>query len=92
MRQSIDYCAGKNAMVTRSGGAHFYVAITGSDGVEEGRNIINILKFTILNALPGHAPGAKKDVEVGSAYFPRDGKDLWELLDIAENRAKRSKA
>jgi GGDEF domain-containing protein len=92
MRQSIDYCAGKNAMVTRSGGAHFYVAITGSDGLEEGRNIRNILKFTVLNTLPGLAPGAKKDVEVGSAYFPRDGKDLWELLDIAEDRAKRSKA
>jgi GGDEF domain-containing protein len=92
MRQSIEYCAGKNAMVTRSGGAHFYVAITGSDGLEEGRNILNIFKFTILNTLPGLAPGAKKDVEIGSAYFPRDGKDLWELLDIAEDRAKRSKA
>jgi hypothetical protein len=79
-------------MVTRSGGAHFYVAITGSDGLEEGRNILNIFKFTILNTLPGLAPGAKKDVEIGSAYFPRDGKDLWELLDIAEDRAKRSKA
>ncbi len=92
MRQGIEYCVGKNAMITRSGGAHFYVAIAGSDGLEEGRNILNILRFTILNTLPGVAPGAKKDVEIGTAYFPRDGKDLWELLDIAEDRAKRSKA
>lgn len=92
MRQSIEYCVGKHAMITRSGGAHFYVAIAGSDGLEEGRNILNILRFAILNTLPGVAPDARKDVEIGTAYFPRDGKDLWELLDIAEDRGKKIKA
>jgi diguanylate cyclase (GGDEF)-like protein len=92
MRQGIEYCAGKNGITTRSGGAHFYVAIAGSDGLEEGRNILNILKVAILNTLPGPTEGGKKDMEIGSAYFPRDGKDLWELLDIAEDRAKRNRA
>ena len=91
MRQGIEYCAGKNGMTTRSGGAHFYVAIAGSDGSEESRNILNILKVGVLNALTGIAQGAKKGLEIGAAYFPRDGEDLWELLDVAEERAKGSK-
>ncbi len=92
MRKSIEYCAGEHALITRSGGAHFYAAIKGSDGLEEGRNILNILKFTVLSTLSGLAPGAKKDVEIGTAHFPRDGKDLWGLLDMAEDRAKKGKA
>jgi GGDEF domain-containing protein len=91
MRQGIEYCAGKNGMTTRSGGAHFYVAIAGSDGSEESRNILNILKVGVLNALTGIAQGPKKGLEIGAAYFPRDGEDLWELLDVAEERAKGSK-
>ena len=86
MHQSIEYCAGKGAIITRSEGAHFYVAITGSDGLEESQNILNILRFTILGALAT----AKKDVEVGTAHFPRDGEDLWQLFQIAEDRGRRN--
>ncbi|MGD0228807.1 MAG: GAF domain-containing protein [Syntrophorhabdales bacterium] len=92
MYQGIEYCIGRNTMITRSGGAHFYVAITGSDGLEEGRNILNILKFTIVNTISRQAPGAKKGLEVGTAYFPKDGRDLWELLGIAEGRARKNGA
>jgi GGDEF domain-containing protein/putative methionine-R-sulfoxide reductase with GAF domain len=84
MHQSIEYCVGKGAIITRSEGAHFYVAITGSDGLEESQNILNILRFTILSALET----AKKDVEVGTAHFPRDGEDLWQLFQIAEDRGR----
>jgi diguanylate cyclase (GGDEF)-like protein len=89
MCQGIGCCVGKSAVITRSGGAHFYAAAAGSDGPEEGQNILNVLRFTILNALSDMAEGVKKDIEVGTAYFPRDSADLWELLDIAEERARK---
>ena len=89
MRQGIECCVGRNAIVTRSGGAHFYAALAGTDGLEEGQNISNVLKFTVLNTLADMAAGAKREIEVGTAYFPRDSADLWELLDIAARRGKR---
>ncbi len=89
MRQGIECCVGKSAIVTRSGGAHFYAALAGSDGLEEGQNILNVLKFTILNMLADMAAGDKREIEVGTAYFPRDSMDLWELLEIATGRGKK---
>ncbi len=91
MRQAVEYGAGKNAMATRSGGAHFYAALAGSDGSEESRNILNILKVGVLNALPIPTSGLKKELEIGTAHFPRDGTDLWELIGIAGDRAKRNR-
>jgi diguanylate cyclase (GGDEF)-like protein len=92
MSQGIECCVGKNAILTRAGGAHFYAALAGSDGLEEGQNILNVLKFTILNTLADMAAGAKREMEVGTAYFPRDGANLWELLDLAAKRGKRKEA
>jgi GGDEF domain-containing protein/putative methionine-R-sulfoxide reductase with GAF domain len=84
MHQSIEHCVGKGAIITRREGAHFYVAVAGSDSPEESRNMLNILRFTILSVLAT----AKKNVEVGAAHFPRDGEDLWQLFHIAEDRGK----
>jgi GGDEF domain-containing protein len=85
MYQGIAYCMGKNAIITRSGGGHFYVALRRVD-VPEGENILNILKFTVLGNLTEEIGATKKGIELGAAYFPRDSEDLWELMDIAQER------
>ena len=55
--------------------------------------MLKILRFTILRNLSPEVTVAKRDIEIGTAYFPRDSEDLWELLDIAEGRgARNSKA
>lgn len=85
--QVIGYCAGKNAIATRAGGAHFYVVLKGSDA-SEGENIVRILKLTILTDLPRKEGIRKNVIQAGTAYFPRDGQTAWELIDIADKRGK----
>jgi GGDEF domain-containing protein len=87
MYQSIEYCMGKDAIITRSGGGHFYVALGGTD-VPEGENMLNILRFTVLGSVTQETGAAKKGIELGAAYFPRDSEDLWELMDMAKDRGK----
>jgi GGDEF domain-containing protein len=87
MHQGIAYCMGKNAIITRSGGGHFYVALRRVD-VPEGESILNILKFTVLGNLTEEIGATKRGIELGAAYFPRDSDDLWKLMDIAQERGK----
>ena len=87
MHQGIEYCTGKNAIITRSGGGHFYVALRGAD-VPEDENILNILRFTVLGNIADEVATTKQGIEIGVAYFPRDSKDPWKLMDIAKSRGK----
>jgi GGDEF domain-containing protein len=87
MHQSIEYCVGSNAMITRSEGGHFFAAVDGSD-VMEGENILNILRFTIVKNISTHTTSPKAVIELGTASFPRDGRGLWDILDTAERRGK----
>jgi GGDEF domain-containing protein len=85
MHQSIEYCMGKGAVIARSGSGHFFVVRKGVEKPEE-ENVLKILRFTILRNISPEVTAAKRDIEIGTAYFPKDGEDLWELLDIAEGR------
>jgi GGDEF domain-containing protein len=89
--QAIAYCMGKTAIITRSGGGHFYGAVRGAD-VSENENILNILRFTVLGNMAEAPPGATTGIELGIAFFPRDGEDVWTLMDVAMDRGKRSVA
>jgi GGDEF domain-containing protein len=86
MYHGIDYCmGGRGTVVAIHEGAHFYVA-TKSVDAQEGKNMLKILRFTILRDLAPDVAVAKGDIEIGTALFPKDSEDPWELLDIAENR------
>ncbi len=85
--QAIEYCAGKNAIVARAGGAHFYLILKGSDP-SEGENIVRVLKLTILTHLSREGGIQKNVIQAGTAYFPGDGKTAWELVDTAEKRGR----
>jgi len=87
MHQGIEYCTGKNAIITRSGGGRFYVALKGAD-VPEDENILNILRFTVLGNFADEVAMTKQGIEIGAAYFPRDSKEPWKLMDIAKSRGK----
>jgi GGDEF domain-containing protein len=89
MNQAIEYCMGRNAIITRSGKGRFYVALPGGN-VPEGENVLNILKFTVLARITNEAKVAAKNVvEIGVSYFPRDANDLWTLMDKAKDRGNR---
>jgi GGDEF domain-containing protein len=89
MHQAIEYCMGRNAIITRSGKGRFYIALPGAD-VPEGENVLNILKFTVLNRMVDETKTATKNVvEIGVSYFPRDGADVWALVDTAKDRSSR---
>jgi GGDEF domain-containing protein len=86
MHQGIDLCMGKRGTVVAiHEGAHFYVATKGADA-RESDNMLKILRFTILRDLASDVAVAKGDIQIGTALFPRDSEDPWELLDMAEGR------
>jgi GGDEF domain-containing protein len=89
MHQGIRYCMEKDAVIARSGEGHFYVAVKGAE-TPEGENVLKILRFTILRNLSSEVTVEKRDIEIGTARFPKDGEDLWELLDIAEDRGAKA--
>jgi GGDEF domain-containing protein len=89
MSQVIEYCMGKNAIITRSGGGHFYAALGGAD-VPEDENILNILRFAVLGNIADEVGAQKQGIEIGAAYYPRDSNDPWRLMDIAKSRGKGS--
>lgn len=91
MHQGIVYCVGKDAIVTRSYGGHFYVAVNGPD-MREGHDMFRVLKYTILKAVSGQVTPARDLIQIGTAYFPRDGQDVWVLLATAEERGKQNTA
>jgi GGDEF domain-containing protein len=89
MYQAIEYCMGRNAIITRSGKGRYYVALPGGD-VPERENVLNILKFTVLSRIADEIKVVTKNVvEIGVSYFPRDGDDLWILMDMAKDRGSR---
>ncbi len=85
--QGIQHSVGPKALATRSGGGHFYVAIDGSDMIE-GQNIVNVIRVTMLPSLSIMGGKTKRAIELGTAYFPKDSEDVWELFDIAEKRGR----
>ena len=89
--QSIELCMGKGALIARDAGGHFHVALRGAHSpVDEG--VLKILRYTILRNISSETTGGKRHLEIGAALFPKDGKDLWELLDTAEDRGKQQTA
>jgi hypothetical protein len=42
--------------------------------------------------MPRQAADTQKGMQVGTAFFPRDSKDLWEVMDIADDRATKNGA
>jgi GGDEF domain-containing protein len=91
MYQGIEHCMGKNALIARDTGGHFHVALRGADS-PEGEGVLKILRFAILRNISSETTAGKRDIEIGTAHFPRDGEDLWQLLDVAEDRGKRQTA
>ncbi len=87
MYQSIEHCMGKSALIARDGD-RFHVAVRGASSAE-GDGVLKILRYTILRNIPSEATAGGRDIEIGAAYFPRDGEDLWQLLEVAETRGKK---
>jgi GGDEF domain-containing protein len=89
--QSIELCMGKEALIARDAGGHFHVALRGAlSPVDEG--VLKVLRYTILRNISSETTGGKRLLEIGAALFPRDGEDVWELLDTAEDRGKQQTA
>lgn len=85
----IRYCTGRNAIITRKGGGHFYVLLRGNKIVEL-QNILKILHYTITKSISEEKvlEGVSL-VESGMSNFPKDGNNLWELFAKADNRHER---
>jgi GGDEF domain-containing protein len=90
--QVIRYCAGRNALITREGGGHFYIMIKGNKIVELN-NILKILHYTISkNISEEKALEGAILVDSGMSNFPEDGDNLWDLVaKAASNQSRKSK-
>jgi diguanylate cyclase (GGDEF)-like protein len=86
--QSVEQCLGKAALVTRAGGSHFY-AVTRDPQVLEADNMARVLNYTIQSAMADSKIEPKAALRIGVVEFPRDGEDLWVLLDRADERGER---
>jgi len=84
--QVIRYCAGGKAFVTRKGGGRFFVLLKGGETFET-RNMMKLLYHAIGKSLSeeGLSTGAGM-IELGTASFPDDSSDLWELFDRIEEK------
>lgn len=88
--QSIEYCFGKQSIITRSTGGQFFVAVDGMDP-SDINNMLKILNYTITNKMPEGNQTVRRLAQTGMAHCPQDGQDVWQLLERAENRMKRAK-
>jgi GGDEF domain-containing protein len=81
---TIRYCAGSKASVTRKGGGHFYVMLK-DNGLTDARNVRKILEYTVTKSMANESPaGEPPQVESGLAHFPADGSNPWELFTKAD--------
>jgi hypothetical protein len=84
------YCVGSSAFITRKSGGHFYVLLKGGEAVES-RNILKILNYTISKNISEEMAVDEKNItELGVSHFPEDGRNLWELLDRAQDQKIRA--
>lgn len=88
--QSIEYCIGKQAIITRSAGGQFFAAVEGMDPSDIS-NMLKILNYTITTNMPEGNQTVRRLAQTGLAHCPQDGQDVWQLLERAENRMKRAK-
>lgn len=88
--QSIEYCIGKQAIITRSAGGQFFAAVEGMDP-SDLNNMLKILNYTITTNMPEGKQTVRRLAQTGVAHCPQDGQDVWQLLERAENRMKRAK-
>lgn len=88
--QSIEYCLGKQAIITRSAGGQFFAAVEGMDP-SDINNMLKILNYTITTNMPESNQAVRRLAQTGMAHCPQDGQDVWQLLERAENRMKRAK-
>lgn len=88
--QSIEYCIGKQAVITRSAGGQFFAAVAGMDP-SDINNMLKILNYTITTNMPEGSPTVRRLAQTGMAHCPQDGQDVWTLLERSENRMKRAK-
>jgi len=88
--QVMRYCVGSSAFITRKSGGHFYVLLKGGEAVES-RNILKILNYTISKNISEEMAVDEKNItELGVSHFPEDGRNLWELLDRAQDQKIRA--
>ncbi|OPY64962.1 MAG: GGDEF domain protein [Syntrophorhabdus sp. PtaU1.Bin002] len=88
--QVMRYCVGSGAFITRKSGGHFYVLLKGGEAIES-RNILKILNYTISKNISEEMAVDEKNItELGVSHFPEDGRNLWELLDRAQDRKIRA--
>jgi len=88
--QVIRYCVGSSSLISRKGGGHFYVLLRSREALD-ARNILKILNYTISkNISEEFASDQKTMTEMGISHFPEDSKNLWELLDRANDRKIRA--
>jgi GGDEF domain-containing protein len=84
---TIRYCAGSRASVTRKSGGHFYVMLR-DNGVTDARNVCKILQYTVAKSMANETPaGESPVVESGLACFPADTSNPWELFKMADTAA-----
>ncbi len=84
--QVIRHCTGGKAFVTRKGGGRFFVLLKGGETFET-RNMMKLLYHAIGKSLTEEGLSASAGViELGTASFPDDSSDMWELFDRIEEK------
>ncbi len=85
----IRYSVGRNAIIAREGGGHFYILIKGNRIVEL-HNVLKILHYTITkNISEEKVVESTVLVESGMSNFPEDGDNIWELISKAGDHGQR---
>ncbi len=87
----IRHCAGNTAFITRKGGGDFYALMRGADPTEL-RNIVKIMNYTIRKGVfEDKTWDVDSAVLSGAASFPEDGRDLWTLMERADEKKHKTR-
>jgi diguanylate cyclase (GGDEF)-like protein len=85
----IRYSVGRNAVIAREGGGHFYIIIR-DNRIVELHNVLKILHYTITKNISEEKVIENATlVESGMSNFPEDGDNLWELIAKAKDHGIR---
>jgi GGDEF domain-containing protein len=83
------HCVGNTAFITRKGGGDFYALMKGSDPTEL-RNIVKIMNYTIRKGIfEDRTWDIDSAVISAAASFPEDGRDIWALLEKADEKRQK---
>ncbi|HOJ43797.1 MAG TPA: diguanylate cyclase, partial [Syntrophorhabdaceae bacterium] len=82
---AIRQCLGNNVIVTRKSGGHFYALVDINERLNTKNALMVLNKIISKNLADEKRFEVEHIVDSGISFYPEDAKNIWELLNRADN-------